>query len=373
MAAQLRDATEVMLGFACTARYAGLPAGPGRTAAFLSALTQLDPLVPTDVYWAGRCLFTAEPADAARYDAVFRSYFDGETAATTRRARQPTPPAQAGLLTCVPDGGAASPPQLELPPVRARASATELLRHRDVATLDDTERAAVATLLTQLRLPTPLRRSRRQDWAAHGGVDRRRTVRAALRHDGELLELARRHPRHRPRRVVLLVDVSGSMANYADMLLRLGHLLVRRHPGATEVFTIGTRLTRLTRELDHRDAARAMEAVADAVPDYSGGTRLGEMLGAFLDRWGQRGSARGAVVVLCSDGWERGDATELGRQMSRLRRLAHRVVWVTPHKGREGWRPATAGLTAALPHVHATVAGHSVAALQELLEVIADA
>lgn len=180
-------------------------------------------------------------------------------------------------------------------------------------------------------------------------------------------------PRSRPRRVVLLIDVCRSMGPYADTLLRLGYLLVRRHAGASEVFTVGTRLTRLTRELDHHDTARAMEAAAAAVADYSGGTRLGGVLGAFLDRWGQRGSARGAVVVLCSDGWGRGDATELGRQMSRLRRLTHRVAWVTPHEGREGWTPATAGPAAALPHVHTTVAGHSVGALQELLQVIADA
>lgn len=319
-----------------------------------------------------RCLFAAEPTDSARYDGVFRSYFDGETAATTPRRQQMTPPTKVSLLTTVPDLGAASPPQVDLPPLRARASAAELLRHRDIATLDDTGRAAVAALMTQLRLPRPLRRSRRRGPASRGGstAGARCGPRSATTGNSCRWLAA---TRSRPRRVVLLIDVSGLMGPYADTLLRLGYLLVRRHVGASEVFTVGTRLTRLTRELDHRDAARAMEAAAAAVADYSGGTRLGGVLGAFLDRWGQRGSARGAVVVLCSDGWERGGATELGRQMSRLRRLTHRVVWVTPHEGREGWTPATAGVAAALPHVHTTVAGHSVAARQELLEVIADA
>jgi uncharacterized protein with von Willebrand factor type A (vWA) domain len=169
---------------------------------------------------------------------------------------------------------------------------------------------------------------------------------------------------------VLLVDVSGSMTPYADALLRFAHAAVRARPASTEVFTIGTRLTRLTRELRRRDADRALEASGHAIPDWSGGTRLGEVLKAFLDRWGQRGTARGAVVVVCSDGWERGDAGLLGEQMVRLRRLAHAVVWVNPHKGRDGYEPLTGGMQAVLPSVDHFVAGHSMAALERLSAVI---
>jgi uncharacterized protein with von Willebrand factor type A (vWA) domain len=165
--------------------------------------------------------------------------------------------------------------------------------------------------------------------------------------------------------VVLLIDVSGSMEPYADAHLRFAHVVTRRRP-AVEVFTIGTRLTRVTRQMQARDPDVALRAVAEAVPDWSGGTRLGELLKAFLDRWGQRGTARGCVAVIASDGWERGDASLLAEQAARLHLLAHTVIWVSPHAGKDGFAPATAGLTAVLPHIDALVAGHSVAAFAQL-------
>jgi uncharacterized protein with von Willebrand factor type A (vWA) domain len=164
---------------------------------------------------------------------------------------------------------------------------------------------------------------------------------------------------------VLLVDVSGSMAPYADTLLRFAHALVRCEPRATEAFSVGTRLTRITAELRHRDPGTAMREVSAAVPDWSGGTRLGEELKEFLDRGS---GARGAVIVIASDGWERGDPSLLAQQMARLSRLARRVIWVNPHKGQDGYQPLTGGMRAALPHVGAFVAGHSLAAFEELAE-----
>jgi uncharacterized protein with von Willebrand factor type A (vWA) domain len=171
--------------------------------------------------------------------------------------------------------------------------------------------------------------------------------------------------------VVLLVDVSGSMAPYSDALLRFAHAAGMSPGRSLEVFTIGTRLTRITAELAARDADEAMAAAARAIPDWSGGTRLGELLQQFLDRWGQRGMARGAVVVIMSDGWERGDQTLLGEQMARLRRLAARVVWANPLKARPGYAPLAAGMAAALPHVDDFVEGHSLAALEHLAAVVA--
>jgi uncharacterized protein with von Willebrand factor type A (vWA) domain len=243
-----------------------------------------------------------------------------------------------------------------------------VLRHRDVATLDAAERAQLDRLLAAFSLRGRSRRSARRRPARRGAVDPHRTVREMLRHGGEPA-LLRRHARvDRPRRVVLLVDVSGSMGPYADALLRFAHAAVRGR--RTEVFTIGTRLTRVTRELSHRDPDLAMAAVAEAVPDWRGGTRLGELLRAFLDRFGQRGMARGAVVVLLSDGWERGDPALLAEQMRRLHRLAHRVVWANPLKARPGYAPLAAGMAAALPSVDAFVAGHSLAALERLAAVV---
>jgi len=180
-----------------------------------------------------------------------------------------------------------------------------------------------------------------------------------------------------PRRVVLLVDVSASMRPYADALLRLCHRISTgsNHGKAapTEVFTLGTRLTRITRAMHTADAERALVRAGDEVPDWSGGTRLGETLAAFLDRWGARGMARGAVVVVFSDGWERGDATQLGEQMQRLHRLAHKVVWVNPHRGKEGYEPLQQGILAVLPYCHEFVAGHSLRSFEQVLEVIGDA
>jgi uncharacterized protein len=161
------------------------------------------------------------------------------------------------------------------------------------------------------------------------------------------------------------------MSGYADALLRLAHRF--SHGGGVEVFTIGTRLTRVTRAMRLRDAERAIVAAGETVPDWSGGTRLGETLRIFLDRWGQRGMARGSVVVLFSDGWERGDAGLLGEQMERLHRVAHRVVWVNPHVGKDGYLPVQQGIVAALPHIDDFVAGHSLATFADLIEVVARA
>ncbi|MGI8873117.1 MAG: vWA domain-containing protein, partial [Egibacteraceae bacterium] len=197
-----------------------------------------------------------------------------------------------------------------------------------------------------------------------------RTVRELLRRGGEPARVLHWSPAVRPRRVVLLVDVSGSMRPYADALLRFAHAAAGPRALRAKVFTVGTRLTPVSRELSHRDPDIAMAALSQTIPDYSGGTRLGEQLKAFCDRWGQRGVARGAVVVICSDGWERGDAALLAEQMGRLSRLAHRVVWANPRKGQPGYAPLAAGMAAALPHVDQFVAGHSLAALEQLARVV---
>jgi uncharacterized protein with von Willebrand factor type A (vWA) domain len=267
--------------------------------------------------------------------------------------------------------------------LRALAAATEVLRHRDVAAMDAEEKARLAALFSTLRPRAPRRTATRRSPWHRGDVDAARTRRLMLARMGEPAEIAWRRRGQRSRRVVLLVDVSGSMSPYADALLRLAHTFVQvvpraaaQAPGTTEgveVFTVGTRLTHLTRAMRLRDPERAIVAASRAVPDWSGGTRLGETLKAFLDQWGQRGMARGAVVVLFSDGWERGDAGLLGEQMMRLQRLAHRVVWVNPHRGKEGYLPVQQGIVAALPYVDDFVAGHSMATFEDLIEVVAHA
>jgi uncharacterized protein with von Willebrand factor type A (vWA) domain len=363
-----RDVVDGVLGFARTLRAAGVAASPDRVEAMLAAVGVLDVLDRDAVYWAGRLTLCSGPDDLDRYDAAFAAWFGGQRLRAPRTAPPERPVVSAMAPLDAGAGGSEEPPDpLQL---AVRASATEVLRHRDVADLSPAEREHLRRLFAVLRPAAPMRPSRRRRPSPAGPVHPARTVRRALRDGGEVTRLMHRRAAPRPRRVVLLVDVSGSMSPYADALLRFAHVAVRARPSSTEVFTIGTRLTRVTRELRLRDPDRALAAGGSAIPDWSGGTRLGEVLKAFLDRWGQRGTARGAVVVVCSDGWERGGTEVLGEQMARLRRLAHAVVWVNPHKGREGYEPLAGGMRAALPSVDAFVAGHSMAAFEELTGVI---
>lgn len=363
----VRDVTATMVGFARTLRAAGVGADPERVQAMVAALDHLDVLDPTDVYWAGRLTLCADVADLPRFDRCFAAYFSGETARPVRRPPVTVILEQLPTPTLAPRRD----DQEEAGDARvATASPVEVLRQRDVARLSPAERAEVNRLIALLRTATELRRSRRFAPASYGRLDPHRTVRSILRRGGEISRLHYRTHRYRPRRVVLLVDVSGSMSPYADALLRFAHAAQRSGGRTTEVFSVGTRLTRLTRELRHRDADTAMTAVSAAIPDWSGGTRLGGELKEFLDRFGQRGAARGAIVVIASDGWERGDAGLLGEQMARLHRLAHRVVWANPHKARPGYEPLTAGMAAALPHIDDFVAGHSLGDLEKLALMI---
>ncbi|GAB3982373.1 VWA domain-containing protein [Actinoallomurus acanthiterrae] len=362
-----RDVVGTMTGFARTLRAAGVNADPERLQAMIGALDSLDVTDARDVYWAGRLTLCADPSDLPRYDRCFAAYFSGESASVRRMSRPPVVAARPVVTADAAGQEAGGDPSV------AAASTAEVLRRRDVARLSAEERDEVHRLIALLDDVSARRRSRRFTPAHRGRLDPGRTVRSILRRGGEISRLHHRAHRTRPRRVVLLVDVSGSMSPYADVLLRFSHAAVRCAPRSTEVFTVGTRLSRVTRELRQREPDAAMAAVSSAIPDWSGGTRLGEELKEFLDRFGQRGMARGAVVVLASDGWERGDATLLAAQMARLRRLAHRVVWANPHKGRPGYEPLTAGMAAALPYVDDFVAGHSLAALEELAGVIGDA
>jgi uncharacterized protein with von Willebrand factor type A (vWA) domain len=362
-----RDVVDTVLGFARTLRHAGVPASPDRVEAMLDAMGRLSVLDPRHVYWAGRLTLCGGPDDLDRYDAAFAAWFSGEAPrAVPRTASQRLEPAISAPL----EPGAGEGDDGEAPELATQASADEVLRHRDVGEMTLAEREHLRRLFALLVPAAPMRPSRRRRASIRGAVHPARTVRQALHDGGEVRRLLHHRPEARPRRVVLLVDVSGSMTPYADALLRFAHAAVRARPSSTEVFTIGTRLTRVTRELRLRDPDKALAASGSAIPDWSGGTRLGEVLKAFLDRWGQRGTARGAVVVVCSDGWERGDAALLGEQMARLRRLAHTVVWVNPHKGRTGYEPLTSGMRAALPSVDHFVSGHSMAAFEELTGVI---
>ena len=255
-----------------------------------------------------------------------------------------------------------------------RYSAREVLKHKDFAAYSHDEFAEARRLMADLRLAGALRRSRRLQPTRGRGTrpDLRRTVRRALRSGGEPVRPSHLEPSDRPRRVILLCDVSGSMEPYSRALVRFLHAAVTsRQRGRVEAFALGTRLTRITRELSSRDPDSAIAAAARSVVDWSGGTRLGEGLREFNDRWGVRGMARGAVVVILSDGWDRGDPDDLAEEMARLARVAYRIVWVNPLKASPGYAPLARGMAAALPFVDDFITGHSLASLEELAEVVA--
>lgn len=362
------DAVDSLVGLAATLRAMGVPASPDRVSAAVSALAQLDPMRRADVYWAGRLTLCGAAGDLTLYDSAFEAYFGDRPGSVVRRQRL----AKTSLRLVAEPGGGTGEQDEQVPhqTLSAAASSVERLRHRDVSAMTPAEREQLHRLLAALRLPGEHRVTRRLRPASRGRVDGARTLRAWLAAGGEPAPLRHRSPTSRPRRVVLLVDVSGSMESYAGALLRLCHAASRSAGGSPEVFALGTRLTRLTREMSLRDPDAAMAAVAEVLVDAGGGTRLGQLLQQFLDQWGQRGMARGAVVVILSDGWERGDAALLGEQVARLHRLAHRVVWSNPRKAAPGYAPVAAGMAAALPHVDDFVEGHSLAALEHLASVV---
>ena len=359
---------EMLVAFTRTVRHAGVTVTADRTHAFLRATSLAGAGDRQGVFWSGRSTLCSSPEDLERYDAAFRAWFSGE-GSPRRQAEPVTRTVQRAPL--VP--GTSAEDENEDQGVRALASATEVLRHRDIAQLSEAERRSLTSLFAELQVDPPRRRSPRRGPSHRGEIDPRRTLREQLQRAGEPGPLRFRRPRTRARRIVLLVDVSGSMEPYADSLLRLGHRMSHEVPGRVEVFTIGTRLTRVTTALRHLDPEEALKAAGQSVPDWSGGTRLGESIRAFIVRWGQRGVARGSVVVIASDGWERGDPRLLGEQVARLQRLAHGVVWMNPHRGKVGYQPVQGGIAAVLPYVDKLVAGHSLASFAELLKVVAHA
>jgi len=362
-----RAPEEVLLGFARALRAAGVAVSAERERTYLEAVAEIGLDDPVGTYHAGRATMCASPTDLDRYDLVYAAWFGLEVAGTKPRA---TPPATSTMADLAGDSGAGGgEDEQHSRTQQAVASRTEVLRHRDLATLTAAERRALQEAFATLRPRAPRRRAHRRTPSRRGQVDARRTLRSTLQRMGEPGSVRWRRRGHRARRVVLLIDVSGSMSAYADSLLRLANAYCRAGI-PVEVFTLGTRLTHVTRPLSNRDADRALVATGEAVPDWSGGTRLAQGLRVFLERWGRRGMARGAVVVVVSDGWERDRPEALGEQVRRLRAVAHRVVWANPHRGLPGYEPVQLGIVAVLPHVDHFVAGHSFAAFEELIEVV---
>jgi len=360
------------VAFARVLRGAGLDVPVGSTITFGESLAAVGLDRRDGVYWAGRVTLVRRPEDVEVYDQAFSAFWDGASP-TIGGIDAPevatTIALDAGDDAEHPEAGETEPH--DGPMLSIRWSPAEILRHRDFAAYTPTEMAEARRMMADLRLVGALRRSRRRRPTARdrGRPDLRRTVRRSLRAGGEPIDRAFHTPSTRPRRIVLLCDVSGSMEPYARALLRFVQVAVAGR-NRVEAFAVGTRLTRITRELSSRDPDAALAAAARRVVDWSGGTRLGEGMRAFNDQWGVKGLARGAVVVILSDGWDRGDPELLAAQMERLHRVAHRIVWVNPLKATADYAPLARGMAAALPHVDEFVEGHSLAALEDLVRVI---
>jgi uncharacterized protein len=382
---------------------AGVPVTPERAARFAQALTIVRPVARRRLYWTARATLVSDATQVRAFDAVFAEVFGTGAAGPVRPVAE-----DARSIPAAPDhrtvddrhvdrfssefpqrgiSSAGSRPagdgepeddgrELAVPVV---ASDEERLRSKRFDALEPGELARLYHLMSRLEVATPTRRTRRAEHDRRGEhVDMRRTLRGSLRTGGDPIRLARRRRRVLRRRIVMLCDISGSMEPYARAYLQFltcaagaGRSGSGRLGASSEAFVFATRLTRVTRALQTRSPAQAIQRAAAAAPDWSSGTRIGDALREFNDRHGRRGMARGAVVVIISDGWERGDPALVGREMARLARLAYRIVWVNPRVSARNFSPRAGGMAAALEHVDALVSGHSLDALEEVADAIA--
>jgi uncharacterized protein len=360
--------TEVLAGFAGELRAAGLPVGTGDVLTYCTAMGQLDPADLLDVYWAGRTTLITRREDIAVYDEVFDRFFLGASGPLrellTLRARVTS---EADAVLEVPATDPAGDGEEEEATLGLMASDVEALRHKSFAACTPDELAAVRRIMARIKLTPPRRRTRRTRGAASGRYpDMRQMVRDSMRMHGEPGELRWRRRKVRLRPLILILDVSGSMADYSRGLLQFAYS-AKRAATRVEAFCFGTRLTRITKALDHRKPDEALARAAAAVFDWEGGTRIGDSLEKFVKDWGRRGLCRGGIVVICSDGLDRGDPDVLASAMERLARLSYRVVWMNPHKGdNRGFRPSTLGMMVAAPHVDLLLSGHDLHSLEEL-------
>jgi uncharacterized protein with von Willebrand factor type A (vWA) domain len=354
---------EQIVRFGRLLRQTGLEVGPQRIQNALRGLDSVGLGRRDDVYWVLRQTLVSRAEDFAAFDSAFAAWFE-QSVMDHGLATATDPASDAALATD--EFGEEIGADLDSEIRSIGWSATEVLRNKDFASLTPDELELVKRLIARLVRNRPVRHSRRLRAHPRGHVlDLRRLSRGAVGTGGELIGRAYRRRARVPRKVVLLCDVSGSMEAYAQLLLLFFHSVVGTGRGV-EAFAFGTRLTRLTRDLAQRDPEQALAAAAERVVDWTGGTRIGASLKMFNDEWGRRTLTRGAVVVIASDGWERGDTSVVDREMGRLARAAYAVIWVNPLKGNPEYQPLAGGMRAALPYIDRFVAGHDLRSLETL-------
>ncbi|HUZ38363.1 MAG TPA: VWA domain-containing protein [Streptosporangiaceae bacterium] len=362
----------VLVEFARELRSAGLAVGSGEVLAYCSAMTALDPTDLLDLYWVGRATLVARRDQLSLYDEVFRRFFLGQDSPAaellTIRAQVTT---ETSAVLEVPATEPGEQSREEEAVLGWMASDVDVLKHKSFTACTPEELAALRRIMTRIRLTPPRRRTRRTLAGPAGRTpDLRRTIRAGMRAYGEPAQLYWRQRKVRLRPLILILDISGSMADYSRALLQFAH--TASHAAArVEVFCFGTRLTRITGALAHRSPDQALAEAAEQVCDWEGGTRIGASLDSFVREYGRRGLARGGIVVICSDGLDRGDPAVLATAMERLSRLCHRLVWMNPHKGNNpDFRPSTLGMMVAAEHIDLILSGHDLSSLEELAALL---
>jgi hypothetical protein len=366
------ELVSVLVGFARALRKEGLVIGSGQVVTFCEGTSFMDPADLIDIYWAGRTTLLTRNIDIETYESVFQKYFMGKRELMLRIHTD----AQKGVETSF-DGLETEQEQQDErkkddPPQGLQASTMETLKRKRFGELTPEEQAAIRKLMNRFRLVAPQRKTRRLHGAPQGRYhDLRKTIRRALRTQGDLVEQHWKARRVKPRRLVFILDISGSMTSYSRALLQFAYSASKGINQKVEVFCFGTRLTRITDALKKRNPDEAIAEASKLVMDWEGGTKIGSSLDRFVKEWGRRGLCRGAIVVICSDGLERGDPAVLDLSMERLRRLSHKIVWMNPLKGNDpDYEPVSVGMMCAMPYVDELLSGHDLKSLEELASIL---
>jgi uncharacterized protein len=367
----------VLVDFGRALRAKGLAVGSGDILTFCEAMAPLDPTDLVDLYWAGRTTLIRRREDIVVYDEVFRAFFLGSDSPVQKMLKLK---AQAAAEAEAPFEMPATEPsgkeQDEETILGLMASNVETLKHRSFGECTKEELDSIRRIMKRIKLTPPKRRTRRTTTAKDGRrPDMRRTIRNSMRTNGEMVELYWRRRRMRLRPLILILDVSGSMSDYSRALLQFAYSAKRgasqRAAQRVEVFCFGTRLSCVTKTLQTRKPDEALERAAKLVVDWEGGTRIGDSLDKFVRIWARRGMCRGGVVVICSDGLDRGDPELLSDAMDRLSRLCHNIVWMNPHKGNNAdYQPQTVGMMAAEPYIDVLLSGHDLSSLEDLATLL---
>lgn len=372
-----------LVAFVRSLRHAGIVVTPGQTATFAKALGEISIFDPEAFFYAAQSTLLTRQEDRARFAEAFRQFwqhlglerFPAELLQQTPPPPKKDPKARPGEVGRESRSSQQSSNQPQ--PVVDRAltfSETEVLKQKRFDQMSGGELEAARRLMHDLVWNPPQRRTRRLKAGGKELLDLRRSFRRSLRHQGELVVLEQRSRKHKPRPIVVLADVSGSMERYARMLLHFLHVFsleqTRQGVRQIESFTFGTRLTRITRLLKYRSVDTALAQVGQQVKDWSGGTRIGACLHSFNQSWAKRVLGRGAIVLVISDGWDQGEPELLAFEMERLQKSCHRLIWLNPLLGTPGYQPLTRGLVAAMPFIDDFLPVHNLNSLEMLAQAL---